>query len=108
AADRKAAAARLAHKLADLRAAEPGLCFGRIDRTDGTTLHIGRRGLWDDGEPLLVDWRAPAATPFYAATPAHPMGLRRRRHLRLADRTVKGLSDEILDGSAPGAEDVLG
>ncbi|WP_233625212.1 ATP-binding domain-containing protein [Actinoplanes sp. ATCC 53533] len=106
--DREAAVARLARKLADLHAAESACCFGRIDRADGTTLHIGRRGLWQDGEPLLVDWRAPAATPFYAATPAHPMGLRRRRHLRLAERTVKGLSDEILDGSAPTADDVLG
>jgi hypothetical protein len=107
-ADEEAAAARLARKLADLRGAEAGLCFGRIDRTDGTILHIGRRGLWQAGEPLLVDWRAPAAAPFYAATPAHPMGLRRRRHLRLAGRTVQGLSDEILDGSAPRADDVLG
>jgi hypothetical protein len=107
-AEREAMAATLTRRLHDLRAAEPGLCFGRIDRVDGTALHIGRRGLRVDGEPLLVDWRARAAAPFYAATAGHPMGLRRRRHLRLHDRTVRGLADEILDGSAPAAGDVPG
>ncbi|GIE99374.1 HelD family protein [Paractinoplanes rishiriensis] len=97
-----------ARRLRDLDAAEPGLCFGRIDHQDGTTLYIGRCGVRSGGEPLLIDWRAPAARPFYAATAAHPMGLRRRRHLRLDGRTVRSVSDEILDGSAPAPGDVLG
>jgi hypothetical protein len=101
-------AAQLRGRLASLREAEHGLVFGRIEHRDGTSLPIGRRGLWVDGEPLLVDWRAPAAAPFYAATAAHPMGLRRRRHLRLAGRRVTGVADEILDGSAPRPDDVLG
>nr|WP_211216495.1 AAA family ATPase [Actinoplanes globisporus] len=101
-------AAALRRRLAALRGAEHGLVFGRIDRVDGTSLHIGRRGLRVDGEPLLVDWRAPAAAPFYAATPAHPMGVRRRRHLRLAGRKVVSVADEILDGSAPAPDDVVG
>jgi DNA helicase IV len=107
-AEQAAMSAAVRRRLRDLRAAEPGLVFGRIDHADGTALHIGRRGLWVDGEPLLIDWRAPAAAPFYAATPAHPMGLRRRRHLRLTGRTVHGVADEILDGSPPGADDILG
>ena len=108
AAKRAAMAAALGRRLRDLRSAEDGLCFGRIDHRDATTLHIGRHGLRVDGEPLLVDWRAAAAAPFYAATPAHPMGLRRRRHLRLDGRAVRGVSDEILDGSAPRDGDVPG
>ena len=69
-------------------AAEYGLCFGRIDRTDGARHYIGRIGLSDDDhEPLLVDWRAPAAQAFYRATPAAPDGLVRRRHLRTRGRT---------------------
>ncbi|TDC65826.1 ATP-dependent DNA helicase [Micromonospora sp. KC207] len=107
-AERPAVAAMLAGRLAGLESAEPGLCFGRIDRTGAQPLHVGRRGLWADGEPLLVDWRAEAARPFYTATPAHPMGLRRRRHLRLDGRTVVGIADELLDGSPPRAGDVVG
>ncbi|MCU7726196.1 AAA family ATPase [Actinoplanes sp. KI2] len=95
-------------RLAALRGAEHALVFGRIDRVDGTTLHLGRRGLWVDGEPILIDWRAPAAEPFYAATAAHPMGLRRRRHLRLDGRRVVSVADEILDGSPPGPDDRVG
>src|SRR5690242_7162711 len=94
-------AALLRARLAALRRSEHSLVFGRIDRADGTALHIGRRGLRVDGEPLLIDWRAPAATPFYAATAATPMGLRRRRHLRLDGRRVVSIADELLDGSPP-------
>ncbi|QAY62836.1 helicase [Xylanimonas allomyrinae] len=108
--------ALLGRRAAALAAAEHHLCFGRIDAADGATpgaahaaLHIGRTGITGpDGEPLLVDWRADAARPFYAATPASPEGLRRRRHLTLDGRTVTRVSDEILDGSAPGAGDVVG
>ncbi|MGP4003473.1 HelD family protein [Streptomyces sp. 8N706] len=107
---RDVAAERLARQLRRLEGAEEGLAFGRIDGADGTVLHIGRIGLHaDDRElPLLVDWRADAARPFYEATPVHPMGLRRRRHLRVEDRTVGAVSDELLDGSAPTADDVVG
>lgn len=55
-----------------------------------------------------MDWRANAARPFYEATPVHPMDLRRRRHLRLQERTVISVSDELLDGTAPTDEDVVG
>ena len=50
-----------------------------------------------DYDPLLMDWRAPAARPFYLATAASPQGVRRRRHLRTRQRTVTGLDDEVLD-----------
>nr|AXL05936.1 ATP-dependent DNA helicase [uncultured bacterium] len=108
--DREVAAERLAKDVGRLEGAEHGLVFGRIDRADGTTLRIGRLGLQadDDDLPLLIDWRANAARPFYEATPVHPMGLRRRRHLRLDGRAVVAVSDELLDGSAPTSRDVVG
>ncbi|WP_199823054.1 AAA family ATPase [Kitasatospora sp. MY 5-36] len=108
--EREIAADRLAREIGRLAGAEKGLVFGRIDWADGTALRIGRIGLHreEDDLPLLVDWRANAARPFYEATPVHPMGLRRRRHLRLEERTVVSVSDELLDGSAPTEEDVVG
>ncbi|EGX56066.1 hypothetical protein SZN_29697 [Streptomyces zinciresistens K42] len=86
--------------LAALDAVDGSLCFGRIDLSCGVTHHIGRIGLrTDDAErtPVLVDWRADVARPFYLATGHTPMGLRRRRHLSTAGRTVTALHDEILD-----------
>ncbi|MET8701461.1 AAA family ATPase [Kitasatospora sp. NPDC004723] len=108
--ERQSAAERLAREVRRLEGAEGGLVFGRIDLADGTALRIGRLGLQrgEDELPALVDWRADAARAFYEATPVHPMGLRRRRHLRLARRAVVGVSDELLDGSEPTAEDVVG
>ncbi|MFJ8043664.1 HelD family protein [Kitasatospora sp. NPDC096147] len=107
---RDTAVARLTDRLRRFEGAGQGLCFGRVDHTDGTVLHIGRLGLHTEDRdlPLLVDWRADAARPFYTATAVHPQGLRRRRHLRLADRTVREITDEILDGSAPTPEDLIG
>ncbi|MET8360197.1 UvrD-helicase domain-containing protein [Micromonospora sp. NPDC005171] len=86
----------------ELRRADDGLVFGRLDGLDGTVRHVGRVGLRDDGEggePLLVDWRAPAARPFYTATAVDPQGQARRRHIRTMGSTVVGVDDEPLDGS---------
>ncbi|MFJ2649598.1 HelD family protein [Streptomyces sp. NPDC087420] len=87
-------------RVSSLNAVESGLCFGRIDLADDTTHHIGRIGIRRDDEertPLLVDWRAPVARPFYLATGFEPMGLRRRRHLTTQERRVTALHDEIMD-----------
>ncbi|WP_210604176.1 HelD family protein [Brevibacterium oceani] len=98
----------LSDDISRLRQAERSLCFGRID-SDSKSLHVGRIGLRSaSGEILLVDWRAEAARPFYASTMVSPLGLRRRRHLRVADRRVVDVSDEILDGTTPTAVDVVG
>ena len=101
---------RLAETARRLRSAERALCFGRIDDAEhGTSLHVGKLGLRTDaGEALLVDWRAEAARPFYSATMVSPLGLHRRRHLRIDDRTVVDVTDEILDGSMPTPVDVVG
>jgi DNA helicase IV len=90
-------------RLADLQVGEAGLVFGRIDPLAGDHLYIGRVAVADeDNEPLVVDWRAPAAEPFYRATARHAMGLARRRHLILRGRRVVGLDDELLGDGAEG------
>ncbi|WP_075029000.1 AAA family ATPase [Streptomyces mirabilis] len=86
--------------LAALNAVDGSLCFGRIDLTSGVSHHIGRIGVRaDDTEhtPILIDWRAPVARPFYLATGHTPMDLRRRRHITTDGRRVTDLHDEILD-----------
>lgn len=88
-------------RLEALAAAENRLCFGRLDLADGVTRYIGRLGLADDDQqPLLTDWRAPAAEPFYQATSADPRGVIRRRHIVTQGRDVTALEDDVLDLSA--------
>ncbi len=96
---RDAAAALYTDRLASLRAAEHGLAFGRLDTDSDEIRYIGRIGLLDEQneyEPLLMDWRAPAARPFYTATAASPEGMRRRRHLRTRLRSITAIDDEPL------------
>jgi DNA helicase IV len=103
--EREAAVQLHTERLVALDAADSGLCFGRLDRRDGDVpRYVGRIGLpSEDGEdePLLVDWRAPAAQPFYTATPLHDLGVRRRRHIRTRGRTVVSIADETLDLDDP-------
>src|ERR1700734_842901 len=96
--EREVSASEQARRLTQLNGVERGLCFGRMDDTDDHTFYIGRIGLHDgEYDPVLIDWRAPAARPFYAATPNDPAGLLRRRHLYTRGRTVVGLDDEVFD-----------
>lgn len=98
---------RQAQRVHRLRAAESGLCFGRIDNRDGDSAYIGRLGLFDennDYEPLLMDWRAPASRPFYCATTVNPEGVALRRHFRTFEREVLDFHDEALDLSVPAAD----
>ena len=81
-----------------LAAVEERLCIGRLSMADGTDRYVGRIGLTGrDGARLLLDWRAPAAQPFYRATPAAPDGVVSRRHLHTTGRRVTGVSDDVLD-----------
>jgi len=81
-----------------LAAVEERLCIGRLTMADGADRYVGRIGLTDrEGVRLLLDWRAPAAQPFYRATPAAPDGVVSRRHLSTTGRKVTGISDEVLD-----------
>lgn len=88
-----------------------GLVFGRLDlgtvreradRADREVRYIGRLGVRDDDyEPLVIDWRAPAAAPFYRATPVEPLGVLRRRVLRCKGADVVGVEDDLMVPEAP-------
>jgi DNA helicase IV len=96
--ERDVSAAEHEKRIAQLNLTERGLCFGRTDDDTQSTLYIGRIGLRDDDYDLkLIDWRAPAARPFYAATPRNPVGLVRRRHIYTRQRVVTGVDDEVFD-----------
>lgn len=88
-----------ARRLAVLDSEHEGLVFGRLDLDDEDEVrHIGRIGVRDaEYEPLVIDWRARAAEPFYRATPSDPMGVVRRRVLRCRDDKVLGIEDDLLD-----------
>ncbi|RAK38364.1 DNA helicase IV [Actinoplanes lutulentus] len=113
-AQREATRSHYAEQLAQFNSVENGLLFGRLDFSADTPRYIGRLGLFAedrDQDPLLVDWRAPAARPFYLATAVHPDGVTRRRHLRTRGRLLTGIDDEVLDieaGDGTGREDVTG
>ncbi|HVV36683.1 MAG TPA: UvrD-helicase domain-containing protein [Acidimicrobiales bacterium] len=97
-ADREAALAAHGVRRSRYVIGDQSICFGRIDTTSDEEFHIGRLGVSDaEGEPLLVDWRAPIAESFYRATPSDPRGLTRRRHIRMRGRTVVAIDDEALD-----------
>jgi DNA helicase IV len=84
---------------ARLDVADNGLCFGRLDAVSGETSYIGRIGLFDaenDYEPFLLDWRAPAARPFYVATATTPENMRRRRQFHALGRRIVDFTDEVL------------
>jgi len=86
-----------------------GLVFGRLDLgrdtsepDDRETRYVGRLGVRDDDyEPLVIDWRAPAAAPFYRSTPVEPMGVLRRRVLRCKGSDVIGIEDDLMVPEAP-------
>jgi DNA helicase IV len=81
-----------------LDAEHEGLVFGRLDLAGGEVYRVGRLGVRDvDAEPLLIDWRAPAAAAFYQATAADPRGVVRRRMIQSSGEKVTGLEDDLLD-----------
>ncbi|MFI0811369.1 HelD family protein [Streptomyces echinatus] len=80
-------------------AVEPAEGAVRDDNTAdiAETLHIGRIGVLDaDYSPLVIDWRAPAAAPFYRATPVDPGRVVRRRVIRSKGRRVLGVEDDLM------------
>jgi DNA helicase IV len=119
----------LLKRLTDLDLGKAALVFGRIDRhaldDDDVPVqtgelegfHIGRLAVADsNSEPVVIDWRAPVAEPFYRATGREPMGLARRRHFAVEGQRLLGIEDELfgeghlglghdegLTGSGPGA-----
>ena len=91
----------LVGRLTQLDLGDAALVFGRIDRMTESpevfeSFHIGRIAVADSNrEPVVVDWRAPVAEPFYRATGREPMGLVRRRHFAVQGREVLGIEDEL-------------
>ena len=97
--ERDAEVRALARELRRLDVADNGLCFGRLDALSGEQSYIGRIGILDkenEYESLLIDWRAPAARPFYVATAATPENMRRRRQFHTRGRQVIDFTDEVL------------
>jgi len=88
---------RLTTRLRTLRRFGLDLCLGRIVHADGPEpVYIGRLGLRDSlGRQLLVDWRSPAAEPFFGATHANPMGLASRRRYRWTHGRITDYWDEV-------------
>ncbi|MET9081365.1 RNA polymerase recycling motor ATPase HelR [Streptomyces sp. NPDC004237] len=100
--DRDIEVHRLTGRLRTLRRFGLDLCLGRMVGTDDPEpLYIGRLGLTDsEGRRLLLDWRSPAAEPFFAATHADPMGLRSRRRYRWTDGRIGDYWDEVFTADA--------
>jgi DNA helicase IV len=117
--ERDAAAAHTRRRLAALNIGDAPLCFGRIDleprpvedgqqRPDDDRFYIGRTSVTEaDQTPLIVDWRAPVAEPFYRATGVEPMGVVRRRHFQTHGRELLGIDDEVFDAAAADEAGIL-
>ncbi|MEV5122711.1 RNA polymerase recycling motor ATPase HelR [Streptomyces decoyicus] len=95
--DRDAEIHRLTGRLRALRRFGLDLCLGHIVRADDPgPVYIGRLGLTDSaGRRLLLDWRSPAAEPFFAATHASPMGMASRRRYRWTRGRISDYWDEV-------------
>jgi DNA helicase IV len=109
-------------RLGQLDLYDAALVFGRIDRIHGNngdaqheSFHIGRLAVSDEErEPVVVDWRAPVAEPFYRATGREPMGLVRRRHFSIKGPQLLDIEDELFGegqlgiGSTVGGAEIRG
>ena len=102
-------------RLASLTGDGTALCFGRIDAVAGERWYVGRRHVEDaGGNPVVIEWRAPVAVPFYRASHAKPMGLARRRQFTVEGQHLLDFSDELFatspggDSGAPPSSDAWG
>jgi hypothetical protein len=95
--DRDLEVHRLTARLRVLRRFGLDLCLGHVvSADDPEPVYVGRLGLTDSaGRRLLVDWRSPAAEPFFAATHANPMGLTSRRRYRWTRGRISDYWDEV-------------
>jgi hypothetical protein len=105
------AAMHAIRRVNQLRSAGRALAFGHTTDQGGERRYIGRLTVLDgEDEPLLIDWRAPAAVPFYQATPLKRMGVERRRNLIYGDHAggtpgeLVAYSDELFDLDAAADE----
>ncbi|WP_337006538.1 MULTISPECIES: RNA polymerase recycling motor ATPase HelR [unclassified Microbacterium] len=99
--DRDLEIRRLSGSLRMLERFDIDICLGRMTPADGEPVYIGRIGLAaDDGTRLLVDWRAPAAEPYFAATMEDPHGIVSRRRYRWSGGRISDYWDEALTADA--------
>ncbi|MCZ7429486.1 RNA polymerase recycling motor ATPase HelR [Micromonospora sp. WMMA1949] len=100
--DRDQEVRRLSARLRTLRRYGLDLCLGRMVGADGgDPVYVGRLGLTDGaGGRLLLDWRSPAAEPFFGATHADPMGLVSRRRYRWSRGRITDYWDEVFTADA--------
>jgi hypothetical protein len=94
---------RLTARLRILRRFGVDLCLGHMVGDEGEAVYVGRLGLTDSGgRRLLVDWRSPAAEPFFGATHANPMGLASRRRYRWTLGRISDYWDEVFTADGLG------
>ena len=111
--DRDMEVHRLTARLRAMRRFGLDLCLGHMVSTVGAAdpTYVGRLGLTDSaGRRLLIDWRSPAAEPFFGATHANPMGLASRRRYRWTRGRVSDYWDEVftaegIEGHAAALDD---
>ncbi|MBV7363842.1 AAA family ATPase [Actinomycetaceae bacterium TAE3-ERU4] len=107
--ERDAISSHFGDEAARLEQMEDRLVFGKLTGTDGSVRYIGRTGLVNNhDERILMDWRAPAALPFYQATAVHPLGVAHRRHILTRLRKVVGVEDDLLSKSEKMNADLQG
>jgi DNA helicase IV len=101
--------AALSRRLTLLADSPRPLFFGRIDEEDGPTWHIGRRHVEDAlSDPVVVDWRAPVAVPFYRASTKDALGLTRRRQIMVDRGSVVAVADDLFGGGDAGTTRLRG
>jgi DNA helicase IV len=93
----------IARRLASMNIGQRPLVFGRIDEQAGDRWYVGRRHVEDDNaDPVVVEWRAPVALPYYRASIAEPMDLVRRRQFVADSGRLLSMADDVFDGSSDG------
>ncbi len=91
--------AALSRRVSMLADSPRPLLFGRIDEEDGPTWRIGRRHVEDTrSDPVVIDWRAPVAVPFYRASAKDALGLARRRQIMVDRGAVMAVADDLFGG----------
>jgi DNA helicase IV len=97
--------AALSHRVSLLADSPRPLLFGRIDEEDGQTWRIGRRHVEDvHSDPVVIDWRAPVAVPFYRASPKDALGLARRRQIMVDRGAVMAVADDLFGDASSDAD----